>query len=64
MPKSENLHVSRYAEPVGGYVATVVPASRDWILYVAASGAPDLYIATTPATDGDTDREYVPCPRP
>jgi hypothetical protein len=41
----QNIHVKRYDDPTGaiGYLGTVEPEDRAWILFIAADGTPSLW---------------------
>lgn len=55
-----HIHVKRYSPEMPAWAATVEPAGREWILFVAKDGGARLYErATSVDEDGQTIEGYV-----
>lgn len=39
----QNIHVKRYEAPTAGYLGSIEPEDRSWIVFVAADGTPSLW---------------------
>lgn len=58
-----NVRVTRYEDPiaVGGWLGTVEPTDRAWILFVPVDGEPRVYVRSVETDeDGVTHTTYRP----